>query len=188
MAPNGDDTSQMAEKWETQLTDKTRSSLLWLSKGPDREPWDASRSAPVGPSGRAAAALGPGPKDFQPCTCPLGPKSNLHLHSRSYHPPPTVSVRGPSLWGLRAGVLVSWAATWWPKLRTMSQPIPVEKIPGDLIPGGPWGMPQCGVLGWRGGGWICLARGPGPRYLPCEDTFCSLCPLKGAHIHSFSRY
>lgn len=64
----------------------------------DREPWDASSSAPIWPSGRAAAALGPGPKDFQSSTCPVRPKSNPHVHSG--FPRPTFSVGGLSLWSL----------------------------------------------------------------------------------------
>lgn len=78
---------------------------------------------------------------------------------------------------LRAGVLVSWAATWWPKLRTTSQPIPAE-----LIPGGPWGC--LSVESWDGGlNMPCQ----GPKASVSSLRRCLLQPLssqRGSFIHS----
>lgn len=136
MAPN----AMIGLKWQRgrkQFTDKPEAPYYDFPDKQDREPWRASSSRPEWPAGRAAAALGPGPGFsviYTPSRPPISPTPALG---------PAFSVGSQPLASLGRS-LGPCAATWWPKLRTTSQPIPIQESPWR-----PLGA-QCWVLGWEG--------------------------------------
>lgn len=122
----------MAEGWET-ATPKLEAPYYDFPGYLDREPWGVSSLPLEWPEGRAAAALSPGlviPGYPDPDWAPNSPTPALGLGISLSQPLASLGRSlGPS------------AATWWPILKTTSQPTCAQEIP--------W-MHSAGSWGWRG--------------------------------------